>query len=63
MIFNKYNIHPLKMVFLEGMYGFIGISLMILALNFITCPDIGTIKDKCIISNGNYYIENLPVFV
>lgn len=44
MLFNKYNIHPLKMVFLEGIYGFIGISLIILSLNFVPCPDIGTIR-------------------
>lgn len=51
------------MVYLEGMYGFIGISIIILVLNFVTCPDIGTIKDKCILYNENYYIENVPVFI
>lgn len=38
-------------------------SIIILVLNFVTCPDIGSIKDKCILYNGSYFIENLPVFI
>lgn len=56
MIFNKYTIHPLKMVYLEGFYGLIGTSAIIAIVSFIECPDIGTIRDKCILVDGGYYI-------
>lgn len=51
------------MVYLEGMFGLFGISVIILVLNFVTCPDVGTIKSKCMLYNDQYYIESFPVFI
>lgn len=43
MIFNKYNINPLKMVFIEGIFGFITMGILITILSFVGCPSIVSI--------------------
>ena len=63
MIFNKYEIHPFKMVFLEGIYALCGITTLIVILQFVQCPNIGTIHDKCINVHGEFYIESFSVFI
>lgn len=37
-IFNKYEISPLKMVFLEGLYGLIVLVPLTIAFQFVSCP-------------------------
>jgi drug/metabolite transporter (DMT)-like permease len=37
-IFNKYEISPLKMVFLEGIYGLIVLIPMTIAFQYVSCP-------------------------
>lgn len=52
-LFNKYQINPLKMVFLEGAGGLAGISVFILLLQtVIKCPDWGSLQQKCILYEG-----------
>ena len=62
MIFNKYSIHPFKMVFLQGVYGFIGMVIVIFGISFYNCPEDSSIKQKCMFYNGQYYIESVSVF-
>ncbi len=42
------------MVFLRGFYGLIGISLIILSLNFIYCPDFGRNACKVMVATILY---------
>lgn len=43
IIFNKYTINPLKMVFIEGIFGLFGISIIILFASYFECPSWGSI--------------------
>jgi hypothetical protein len=49
IIFNKYKINPLRMVFSEGIFGMLIMGVVIAITSLVPCPDIDFIKDKCIL--------------
>jgi drug/metabolite transporter (DMT)-like permease len=56
-IFDKYQIHPLKMVFAQGVIGVIIMSLLTLGFQYIPCPWINKTQCVCVSSN-ECYLEN-----
>jgi hypothetical protein len=59
-IFNKYEISPLKMVFLEGIYGLIVLLPLTIGFQFISCP--WDSKSECVNVDGEYYLENIRLY-
>ena len=59
-ILNKYSLSPLKLVFFEGLYGFLFMLILSVAGQFIPCPWSDT--TNCVIVDGEYFIESFSVF-
>jgi hypothetical protein len=56
-VFDKYEIHPLKLVHYEGIFGVIIMSLLTFGLQFIPCPWAN--KNQCVcIAENDCYLEN-----
>lgn len=53
-IFNKYEISPLKMVFLEGVYGLIVLIPLTISFQYIHCP--WDSASECVYVDGEYYM-------
>jgi hypothetical protein len=59
-IFNKYSLSPLKLVFFEGLYGFVFMLILSIAGQFTPCP--WSDKSNCVEIDGEYFIESFKVF-
>ncbi len=60
-IFTKYDIHPLKLVYVEGFYGTIVMGGIVCQLTaWIPCP---WSSSNCVYVNGHYRMESYVVFV
>lgn len=59
-IFNKYEISPLKMVFLEGIYGLIVLIPLTFAFQYVSCP--WDSEKECVNVDGSLYLENISQY-
>jgi hypothetical protein len=51
---------PLKLVFFEGLYGFIAMLILSFVGQYVPCP--WSDKTNCVIVDNEYFVESFSVF-